>query len=163
MTRVGVTGHQDREGIDWPWVRRSLRDALVTYSATEALTSLAQGTDQLFAEVALELDIPVRAVVPLGAYESYFEDSETLANYRRLLGRSRRTDLELHFPPERAFFEAGKFIVDECRVLLAVWDGKPAEGLGGTADIVSYARGRGRLIVWLDPLGAEIHREGAGS
>lgn len=149
--------------MDWAWVRKSLRDTLVTYSATEALSSLAQGTDQLFAEVALELDIPVRAIVPLGGYESFFEDQEILANYRRLLGRSRRTDLDLHFPPERAFFEAGKFIVDECQILLAVWDGKPAEGLGGTADIVSYARGRGRSVVWLDPLEREIHREGAGS
>lgn len=163
MTRVGVTGHQDRDGIDWSWVRRTLREALVTYSATEALSSLAQGTDQLFAEVALELDIPVRAIVPLGAYESFFKDSAVLANYRRLLGQARRTDLELHFPPERAFFEAGKFVVDECQVLLAVWDGKPAEGLGGTADIVSYARSRGRPVVWLNPLTMEIHREGAGS
>lgn len=147
--------------MDWAWVRRGLRDTLVTYRATEAWSSLAQGTDQLFAEVALELKIPVRAVVPLGAYETFFEDNEALTNYRRLLGRARRTNLELHFPAERAFFEAGKFIVDQCHLLVAVWDGKPAEGLGGTADIVSYARGHGRQTVWLDPLRTQIHRDGA--
>lgn len=125
------------------------------------MSSLAQGTDQLFAEVALELKIPVRAIVPLGAYEAFFQDEQVLTNYRRLLGQARRTDLDLRFPPERAFFEAGKFIVDKCQVLIAVWDGRPAEGLGGTADIVTYARSRGRQIVWLDPVKTEIHREGA--
>lgn len=149
--------------MDWAWVRKSLRDALVTYSATEALSSLAEGTDQLFAEVALELDIPIRAVVPFGSYESFFDKPTVLVNYRRLLGRAHRTDLDLHFPPERAFFEAGKFVVDECQILLAVWDGNPAEGLGGTADIVSYALGRGRHVVWLDPLKTEVHRDGPGS
>lgn len=53
--------------MDWAWVRRCLREALVAYHATEAWSSLAQGADQLFAEVALDLKIPVRAVVPLGA------------------------------------------------------------------------------------------------
>lgn len=147
--------------MDWSWVRRSLRGALVTFGATEALSALAEGSDQLFAEVAIELKVPVRAVVPFGTYEAFFHDEHVLMNYRRLLGQARRTNLDLHFPPERAFFEAGKFIVDECQMLIAVWDGKPAEGLGGTADIVSYARSRGRQIVWLDPFKAKIHREGS--
>jgi len=158
--RVGVTGHQEREGMDWPWVRESLRELLTTNKATEALSSLAQGTDQIFAEEALALTIPLTAVIPLRAYDAFF-DEEALVKYRTLLGQARRIDLDLSVAPERAFFEAGKFIVDKCDLLVAVWDGRPAEGLGGTADVVSYALDCGRQIVWLDPLEAEIHTDGS--
>ena len=34
---------------------------------------------------------------------------------------------------------AGRFVVGNCDLLLAVWGGAPARGRGGTAEIVSYA------------------------
>jgi hypothetical protein len=38
--------------------------------------------------------------------------------------------------------------------LLAVWDGKPAQGLGGTGDIVAYAKSRGlpTTVIWPEGL-----------
>ncbi|GAB2826863.1 hypothetical protein GCM10027073_64840 [Streptomyces chlorus] len=38
--------------------------------------------------------------------------------------------------------------------LLAVWDGKPARGFGGTADVVSYAERSGTPVRVLWPEGA---------
>ncbi|GGV03562.1 hypothetical protein GCM10010211_83480 [Streptomyces albospinus] len=38
--------------------------------------------------------------------------------------------------------------------LLAVWDGKPASGYGGTADVVDYARRTGTPVRVLWPAGA---------
>ncbi len=35
----------------------------------------------------------------------------------------------------------GLVVVERCDLLLAIWDGHPAHGLGGTADIVAYADG----------------------
>jgi hypothetical protein len=48
----------------------------------------------------------------------------------------------LHFaaPGEDAYEAAGRWIATESEVLIAVWDGQPARGRGGTADTVSYAR-----------------------
>jgi hypothetical protein len=62
------------------------------------------------------------------------------------------TRLDYAEPTEEAFLAAGKSVVDNCQVLIAVWDGKPARGLGGTADIVRYARDTGKAvsIVWPD-------------
>ena len=50
---------------------------------------------------------------------------------------------------------AGKSIVDSCEMLIAIWDGKPARGLGGTGDVVRYARKTGKAvsIVWPDDIG----------
>ena len=45
-------------------------------------------------------------------------------------------------------------MVDRSERLVAVWDGKPARGIGGTADIVSYARQKGVPVVVLWPEGA---------
>ena len=43
---------------------------------------------------------------------------------------------------KRAYEQVGRHVVDHCDVLIAVWDGKPSRGRGGTAEIVAYARER---------------------
>lgn len=40
----------------------------------------------------------------------------------------------------------GLIVVERCDALLAAWDGEPAGGFGGTADVVAYARSRGRPV-----------------
>lgn len=151
--KVGVTGHQAREGIEWPWVERIVQTELIKLGRLkEAFSSLAAGTDQVFAEAALHLSIPVTAVIPLEHYEQFFEGA-ALANYVRLLTLCR--GLSLNGPadhPDKAFFAAGTFIVDSCDLLFAVWDGGPAEGFGGTADIVNYARQVDRRVLHINPI-----------
>ncbi|MGA3159798.1 MAG: hypothetical protein ABSC77_01175 [Terracidiphilus sp.] len=46
-----------------------------------------------------------------------------------------------------AYAQAGRYVVDHCDVLIAVWDGKPARGRGGTAKIVQYAQEQNRPII----------------
>src|SRR5260221_12639223 len=50
-----------------------------------------------------------------------------------------------------AYLAAGKLIVELCDVLVAVWDGEPAAGKGGTADVVAVALASGRPVIWLNP------------
>jgi hypothetical protein len=157
--KVGFTGHQKRPGIDWAWVVSVLRKELSSLLNIEAAySSLAAGGDQLFAEVALELSIPLIGVVPLDDYESHFESRSDLLTYRRLLGQATVIRLGMKGDPERAFFSAGKYIVEHCHIVLAVWDGKPAEGLGGTADVVEYARSKGKTVVHIDPTSEHVSR-----
>jgi hypothetical protein len=148
---VGFTGHQHREGVQWSWVERALRFELHKLrDVRKALSSLAAGSDQLFAEAAMRLGIPVVAIIPLEGYERFF-DPVALASYHRLLGECEAVQLRWNGDPEQAFFEAGKFIVDHCDLLFAVWDGAPAEGLGGTSDVVNYARNR-RPVLHINPV-----------
>lgn len=156
--KVGFTGHQSRPGIDWAWVERILRDQLKGIGEVEsAFSSLALGADQLFARVALELRISVVAVVPMDDYESQF-DAGVLEEYRRLIARCTRLDLLLEGGAEQAFFKAGQFIVRACDLMLAVWDGEPAAGVGGTGDVVQYARRLGKPTVHINPLGKNVRR-----
>ena len=41
----------------------------------------------------------------------------------------------------------GRYVVDHCDVLIALWDGMPSSGQGGTAEIVSYAKEQCRPVV----------------
>ena len=149
---IGVTGHQKRKGLDWNWVNVTLRADLAALGKVDrALSSLAAGADQRFAAVALELNIPVTAVLPMSGYERFLRGRD-LARYRTLLPRCDQIVLDGGGRPNEAFFAAGRDIVDHCDVLFAVWDGLPAGAMGGTGDVVEYARQSGRRIVHIDPL-----------
>jgi hypothetical protein len=156
VKRIGVTGHRGIPPGAHAHIRARLRAVLAGHEGSlEALSSLAVGADQLFAEVALDCGAELTVVIPSGDYEQGFTTRAELAEYRRLKGLATR-EVRLAFPysTDEAYYAAGAYIADHCDRLLAVWDGRPARGLGGTGDIVSYARGLGRpvTVIWRDGL-----------
>jgi cytosine/adenosine deaminase-related metal-dependent hydrolase len=156
--KIGVTGHRHRAGIDWPWVADALTAELVRLgTVTRAYTSLAEGADQVFAETALQLGIPVTAVIPFTDHANCFA-GEALAAYRRLLDRCERLDLASRDPPEQSYLQAGQRVVQAADLLFAVWDGAPAHGIGGTAEIVAYAHRLGRHVCHINPIDRRIER-----
>ncbi|MGI5483595.1 hypothetical protein [Streptomyces lavendofoliae] len=156
MRRIGVTGHRDIPGELHAHVRAALRTALHAAArghegGLEALSSLAAGADQLFADIALACGAELTAVIPSGEYEDDFDDPEELARYLWLRKRATR-EVRMDYPrsTDEAYYAAGTYIADHCDRLLAVWDGRPARGPGGTGDIVRYARGLGKpvTVIW---------------
>jgi hypothetical protein len=151
---LGVTGHQTippavREFVAVA-VRNLLRDV---ESPVAAFTSLAAGADQLVAKELLRAGGRLHVIVPSRQYEQTFTEEDDLACFRSLLEAADAvTELDYAEPSEEAFLAAGKSVVDNCDRLIAVWDGRPARGLGGTADVVLYARDAGKAvsIVWPD-------------
>jgi hypothetical protein len=112
------------------------------------VTSLAVGADQLFAEVVLELGGRIEAVIPFEGYESKFEIGPDREKYQTLLGHATNvTTLAAKSTEEESYFAAGQLVAETADKLLAVWDGKEAEGLGGTADVVAYAKHIGTPVV----------------
>ncbi len=155
--RAGVTGHQD---LGPPgtveWVSKALSEAVEGYGVTEGLTSLAVGADQLYAEILLSKGIPYYVIVPCAGYEQTFEE-EKQARYKELLSSSGRTlQLDFEVPSEEAFYEAGKRMVELSDLVIAVWNGKQAKGLGGTADAVYYALRQGKTVVHLNLISKEV-------
>ncbi|MFC9247983.1 hypothetical protein ACFT7S_29375 [Streptomyces sp. NPDC057136] len=152
MKRIGVTGHRTIPQEAYEQVLEGLRAVLGALDGSvEALSSLAAGADQLFADLALARGAQLTVVIPSGDYEACFADADELAGYRTLKERATR-EVVLDFPhsTDEAYYAAGVYIAENCDRLLAVWDGLPARGLGGTGDIVTYARDRGLpvTVIW---------------
>ncbi len=156
MTTVGCTGHQTLSAA----TRRSIAAALAARIAAVddeviGLSSLAAGADQVFAHVVLASGGRLHVLIPCRGYAEAFEDPDSQRAFRHLLAQADAvTELPFTEASEEAFMAAGRAIADRSDLLLAVWDGKPAAGFGGTADVVAHAR-RQRTpvdIVW--PVGA---------
>jgi hypothetical protein len=151
MTRVGVTGHRDLSEPTYRLVAAAIAIQLEQFSAIDGISSLAEGADQAFAEQVLRADGALTAVIPAAGYARSFETAAGEAAYRRL--RARATEVvELPFdaPSDEAYLAAGRHVVSLCDLLLAVWDGSPSRGMGGTAEIVAFAGERGvpTTVVW---------------
>ncbi len=147
---VGITGH--RKLSNAAWVRTALQQIFEEISITHGFTCLAAGADELFAKLLLQNHVGYTAVIPCVNYDLTFEKS-TLNDF--LFSKKNASDLiELNIiePTEEAFSEAGKIVVDRSEILIAVWDAQNAKGLGGTGDIVEYAKLNEKKIIHINPL-----------
>jgi hypothetical protein len=150
-SQVGVTGHQNLPAAALDYISNGIRAILVAQPRPiVGFCSLASGADQLFAIELLAIGGALHAVVPCEGYEATLSGGDQ-AVYRRLLAAATYTTcLPYSQPDEYAYDAAGKWIAEHSDLLVAVWDGEEARGLGGTADAVAHARKLGRdvQIVW---------------
>ncbi len=51
---------------------------------------------------------------------------------------------------ERAYLQAGLVTVDQSDVMIAIWDGEEARGVGGTAMIKEEALNAGKPVIWIN-------------
>jgi hypothetical protein len=149
LTILSVTGH--REVPNPNAVRESVRKFMADEAIDLTWTMLAAGADQLVAEEALAVGVKISAVIPFEEYEVDFE-GEDRDTYRRLLEKcSTIVRMPYQSRSNRAYEEAGRTIVDKGERVLAIWDGKAADGRGGTAEIVTYSVSAGRPVDRIDP------------
>jgi hypothetical protein len=162
---VGVTGHRRLGddprtpcvvGAQCVEILRHLQELARYRGATLlAYSALAVGADQLFAEAALGLGIPLVGVIPFEEYPADFEGDER-RRFETLLGLCRDVHrLKGKQRSDRAYLKAGLWVVSQVEYLVAVWNGLPAAGLGGTGDIVTYAEKKNRTILRIDPTANE--------
>jgi hypothetical protein len=159
--RIGITGHQRlRDPASWQWVEQEMNQFLgAAPRPLVGVSSLAAGADQLFAKLVLQHGGALEAVVPFAAYDTTFVADGDREEFKRLLTLCARSEtLEKRGTDEQAYFAAGKRVIDLSDLVVAVWDGGPARGLGGTADAVKYGSQQRKIIVHLNPI-TKTHRE----
>lgn len=156
LVKLGITGHrflaEEKKiiaGLD-----RALAQIRDHYPEARfrVLSPLAPGADCLFAERALRLR-GAELHVPL-PQEGYLQQLRGLRQRRTFLRLLTRAKKVIALMPAEANLEdachaAGIFIIENCDILFAIWDGKPPQGRGGTGEIVELARQRGLPIVWV--------------
>lgn len=158
MINIGVSGHRDLgnrtqsilAGIDWALL--AIQQDFPSSSYT-LLSPLAEGTDRLVAVQAIKL-LSAKLVVPLpleiSDYQHDFETEASKHEFANLLAAAERI-IQLPQKETRtaSYLAAGLYVLDHCDVLIAVWDGLPARGIGGTGQIVELARGQNKPIAWV--------------
>jgi hypothetical protein len=153
--KIGVTGHQNIPSDAEPFVREGIKRIVTAWNdgSLVGISSLAIGADQLFASIILSCGGGLHVIIPSNDYESTFPP-EDLERFRKLLDKTDVVEtLDYRAPTETSFLAAGHRIVDSSDLMIAVWDGLPAKGKGGTADVVHYANEQGRKVEVIWPKG----------
>jgi hypothetical protein len=156
VPRIGITGHRGLSPRTQQLIAAALRKELEPHAGAElvGVSCLAGGPDQLFARTVLDLGGTLAVVVPAEEYRGGLNPDEQ-RGYDELLPKAKHVErLPFDESTEQAHLAAGQAVVERSQRLVAAWDGKPARGVGGTSDIVSYARKTGVPVVVLWPEGA---------
>jgi hypothetical protein len=170
---IGFTGHRRISGKET--ARVAVRKFLAAQQAESlariyGVTSVAAGADLIFAETCLELGIPLRVLLPFPPEEFRKDfDEPTWQRAEYAMAQALSVDVVgTDSSRDARYYECGVETVQQSKLLLALWDGKPANGLGGTEDIVSFARDQGRPVIWIHSesgavqkynYGPEVHRD----
>ncbi|WP_206322161.1 hypothetical protein [Streptomyces sp. HNM0575] len=154
--RLGITGHRGLPDETESLVRAALNEQVQQHSpdGLVGISCIADGPDSWFAESVLEHGGQIEVVVPASRYRDDLPASHH-ATYDRLLGQAREVhSTGLSESGSEAHMAGSEVLVSVADRLVAVWDGKPARGYGGTADVVAYAKRKGVPVDVLWPEGA---------
>ena len=138
--RIAVTGHRPKrlKG-QQKEVKKWLSEQLNKYECTEAISGMAQGADQIFAQAAIEKNIPLICCYPYR--KNFFHQEE-----QKILNKAEDIKfISEAYTGNRVYWFRDKYMVDNCDLLLAVWDGIKA---GGTWLTINYAQKIGKPVIF---------------
>ncbi len=169
---VGVTGHRpDRLGVGRVAAVEAAVNAVLEQFETAArplrppqlrlVTSLAEGADGIATDCAAARGWVADVVLPFFR-DDYAQDFPPGAPREAFFARLARCSAIMELPGDRnadgghgvAYERAGRVVLDQSDILIAVWDGGPVRGRGGTSQIVAEAVLQGIPVVHVDPAGS---------
>jgi uncharacterized phage-like protein YoqJ len=111
---------------------------------------MALGVDTLFAEIAIQLQLPFIAAVPCFDQQKMWPKISQ-DRYQKIIMDEMCSEVVIVSP--KAYDSTvmqirNKWMVDNCDILIAVWDGTS----GGTCNCVKYAKEVNKEIVYINPL-----------
>jgi hypothetical protein len=162
---IGVTGHRlNKMDVHNKALQEQIRQALTGIGESHPdqyftiMSPLAEGADRLVAKMAMEiLDARLHVPLPL-PYELYLSDFEadnSIEEFQRLLGLSEYYyEMPMKFGSlmdlasstaenqsrDKQYALAGAYIVQRSDYLIAIYDGQPSAGVGGTGDVLNWFR-----------------------
>jgi hypothetical protein len=171
---IAIIGHRPARIVDPAAVENQVRDILLRIQAALGLSArlrvvsaLAEGADRIGAAAALSTGAAFDVVLPFSPaeYEHDFAEQASRNAFRALLEKAEEvlTLAGPDAPRDLAYEAAGKALLDNCDLLVAVWDGEPGRGRGGTQEVIAGAVRRQLPIVIISPDGrtaALLHADG---
>lgn len=164
--RIGISGHRDLKKERTAEYRMVLIRILVALYETakskgktlRVVSPLADGADRLMVYTAKKLGIDYEVFLPMDQelYEKDFDDA-SLAESRTLLkgaekiavaplceGCNETNITDYGVWRDQQYQTMGFALVDSVELMVFMWDGDETVKVGGTYDILSYAKQRGK-------------------
>lgn len=141
--KIALTGHRPErlrghEKEVREWVQKVLTELQAEEPVTAAYCGMAQGADQIFGLECIKQELPLYCCFPF--------ERKRLSPQEQYLVDNSATSLALQSDYSRsAYYKRDCYMVDNCDVLLAVWDGYK---LGGTWITIDYALKQGKKIIY---------------
>ena len=184
--KIGVTGHRiftvEVQNKIEELLEIELKKLYEKYTFSEIISPLADGADRIVATHLMGKPYYAKLQVPLPYYKDDYEESflgdtkiakdkskkefndllekaflvEELQNIVKPCKKTGKEYVEYEEKINLAYLNMGQHIVDECDILIAIWDGKKAKGIGGTGEVVAYAKKKKRSILYINPDSLEI-------
>ncbi|MEO7409907.1 MAG: hypothetical protein ABIU10_01105 [Sphingomicrobium sp.] len=115
------------------------------------VSPLADGADQMAAQAGLARGWRLQAILPFDR-KTYIRDFEGHESQARFISLIEQADCVLELPGDpdddaEAYMAAGRATIAHCDVLIAIWDGQPPRGRGGTAEVVHLAVAQGTPVI----------------
>jgi len=147
---VAVTGHRNLVASERDGIRARVRDLFEFLQSRypemslRLMSPLAEGADQLAAEVALECGVSLLVPVPMAVpeYLADFADADGVQRFHTLCKKADDVFVlsadRTNMSSAERYAQLGIFQAAHCHVLLAIWDGKESDKLGGTSQVVRF-------------------------
>lgn len=175
--KLGVTGHRRLRYPDYIYkkLESELERLSIKYRFDEIISPLADGSDRFVAKYIMKkYKANLSAILPFQEkiYMKTFLDNEderkwSQNEFNGLLKKALNVETiagaeEIKYDDSNeektrkqkerniCYLNVGKEVVDQCDILIALWDGKEANGDGGTGDIVDYAKKKRKAILHIN-------------
>lgn len=153
--RIAITGHRPNKlGNDYDLtsdlvneVALKLQQLISQYKPTSMISGMALGIDMLWAKLAISEGIRLTAAIPcINQDKMWVQESKDL--YYKIL---KHPLCSIHYVSDKEYDlkcmnERNEWMVDNCDLLIAVWDGTS----GGTANCIKYAVKKKKQIIYID-------------
>lgn len=149
----GITGHRDIPADDVPKLAEAINGFIQGYAnqfpstPLQLLTPLAEGADRIAAKVFLDAGHEILVILPFETeeYKNDFASDDSRAEFNRLLAQAAgsivvepdASVVEALDGRDACYFEAGRFVAVHSAIMIAAWDGEPAQSAAGTGAIVA--------------------------
>jgi hypothetical protein len=155
VVRIGITGHSNLTDTTAELVAEELRKILADQpDRLTGVTCLARGADQVFARAVLERGGALEVVLPARDYRERKVKADNAAEFDRLIAKATVHIMPFAESSRDAYMAASEHVLSTVDSMIAVWDGGPSGGHGGTADVVEAARNQGLDVTVVWPNGA---------
>lgn len=157
---IGITGNRKLPDDKTQFISEKLKGFLLPYQSGAILfTGLAEGVDQLAAKIAIDLNIPYRAVLPFSP-EQFLQESilegmdpksrkaeEKADQFRQYLKKAEKVIILPTETSENPYQQLGRYLIEKSDVLVAVWDGVRHYRPGSTSDVLRMSVNQKKALI----------------